>query len=154
MLRRLLACAPLFALTLMVAGAPAEARQKERVQHPRLHAALFELRKAHKELKDAGGGFGGHRKKALEAMEAAIDSIRDVLEIKGDDPNVMVRKEEFYRRYKTYPHLRQVMVDLKEAKSELEDAKSDFRGKKKDAIRNIDVAMRQLKLAIDNAEKD
>jgi len=155
MLRKLLAVVPMFALVVVLPGGRAEARQREKVQHPRLHAALYELVKARKELSDASGGFGGHRKKALEAMDDAIRSVRVILDVKRDDPNVVVRKDEFYRRHKTYPHLRQVLVDLKEARSELEDAKTDFRGKKKDAIRDVDAAIKQVRLAIDHAgERD
>jgi len=154
MYRKLLACVPLAALVVLASSAPVASRQKERaVKHPRLHAALFELRQAHKELKDARGDFGGHRKKALELMESAIASVRDILEIKGDDPvGVTVRKTDFYRQHKTYPHLRQVLLDLKEARGELEDAKADFRGKKKDALRDLDDAIKQVRLAIDHAE--
>jgi len=150
-LRKLIVCAPLAAVIVLcgldLAGA------QERVRHPRLHAALYELVHARKELNDAGGGFGGHRKQALSAMDDAIKSVRLVLEVKGDNPNVMVRKSDFYRKFKGYPHLRQVLVDLREAKSELEDAKSDFRGNKERAIRDINVAIKQVKAAMDFADK-
>jgi len=59
-----------FALASLLALAwagPAPAQEK--VRHPHLSAALYELSQARKELADAGGGFGGHRKKALEAMD-------------------------------------------------------------------------------------
>src|SRR5688572_25287881 len=128
MLRYMLGCATL--ATVIVLVGPDSGSAQERVRNPRLHAALYEMVQACKVHNEAGGGFGGHRKKALAAIDDAIRSVRLVLEVKGSDPNVVVRKPEFYRKYKSYPHLRQVLADLREAKSELEDAKADFRDNK------------------------
>jgi hypothetical protein len=137
-------------LAAVVFIGPAPAQEKARFLH--LQAALYELVQARKELSDAGGDFGGHRKKALTAMDDAIRSIRVTLAVKGGDPNVVVRKPEFYRKYNRYPHLRQVLVDLREARQELKDAKAGFQGNKERALADIDKAIRQVKLAIDNAK--
>jgi len=149
MLRKSLTLVPVCAL-LVLAGTEMSAWGQQPVRHPRLAAALYELSTARKELADAGGGFGGHRKKALQAIDEAMESLRFILEVKGDDPRVGLRKPEFYRKFKDYPHLRQVIVDLREAREELRDAKADFRGRKERALREIDVAIEQVKLCTDS----
>jgi hypothetical protein len=45
-------------------------------QHPsHLHAALHELKQARHELKEAKHDYGGHREKALEAVDHAIHQL-------------------------------------------------------------------------------
>ncbi len=56
----------------------AKAADKEE-RHPRLHAALKELREARKELKDADHDFGGHREKAIESIDHSIKQIEESL---------------------------------------------------------------------------
>ena len=147
MFRRCLVCASLCALVFLAVSAGALPAQ-EKLPHPRLHAALSELVSARQELADSGTGFGGHKAKALKAVDDAITSVKLILEVKGDDFRRVERKADFYRKYKTYPHLRQVMIDLREAREELRDAKGDFRGNKERALRDINVAMEQLKEAL------
>jgi hypothetical protein len=63
-----------------VAGfsAPALARPDER--HPRIHAAIRELREAKKELEKADHDFGGHRVDAIKAVDHAIKQLEKALE--------------------------------------------------------------------------
>lgn len=144
MFRAWLACLPLAALV----AAPVAAQAP--IRHPHLHSALYELIQGRQELDAAGGRFGGHRKAALAAMDDAIRSIRLILEVKNDYPGVGLRKPEHYRKYKRYPHLQQVLADLREARQELHDAKAGFRGKKKQALADIDAAIKHVKLANDH----
>ena len=48
-------------------------------KHPHIHHALAELREARRELKEADHDFGGHRKEALEATDAAIRQLERAL---------------------------------------------------------------------------
>src|SRR5579871_3259423 len=66
--RSLTLLAALTLLGLTTPGAFAE-------EHPRLHAAVYEMRHARTELKEAKHDFGGHRAKALTALDEAINQI-------------------------------------------------------------------------------
>jgi hypothetical protein len=46
-----------------------------------------------------------------------------------------------------HPHIKGALVELTEARKELQTAAHDFGGHRVDAIRAIDVAMKQLRLA-------
>jgi len=48
-------------------------------RHPRIRAALAELREARKELVEAKHDFGGHRKEAVEAVDNAIVQLEKAL---------------------------------------------------------------------------
>ena len=45
-------------------------------EHPRMHVALFELRQARTELKEAKHDFGGHRVKAVKHIDQAIAELQ------------------------------------------------------------------------------
>jgi hypothetical protein len=62
-------------LTPVLTPAVAQADEKEKERHPRIHKALEELREARKELKDADHDFGGHRAEAVEAIDVAIKQL-------------------------------------------------------------------------------
>jgi hypothetical protein len=47
--------------------------------HPHIRAALRELREAKHELETAAHDFGGHRKEAIEAIDAAIKQLEEAL---------------------------------------------------------------------------
>lgn len=48
-------------------------------KHRKIKEALEALKDARVELKEAGHNFGGHRVKALEAVDAAIEQLRKAL---------------------------------------------------------------------------
>jgi len=48
--------------------------------HEHLRHSLVELHEAHKYLKGAGGNFGGHKKRALEDIDAAIIHVQKCIE--------------------------------------------------------------------------
>ena len=138
-----LVCLPL--CLFLLAGA---ARADE-PRHERLHTALYELRAARQEIKDTKMDFGGHRAKALRAVDDAITSLKTILRVKSDDAIRRVdRKREFYRRFKDFPRLRQAVRDLRDARKELKESKTDFGGLKKRALGDIDRAVEQIDLAL------
>jgi hypothetical protein len=59
-------------------AASAQAQKGER--HPRIHAAIRELREARKELDEGAKIFGGHRVKALKAVDEAIEQLQKALD--------------------------------------------------------------------------
>jgi hypothetical protein len=67
-------------LGITLLALPGEA-QPRRLQHhhPHLTAALHELKEARHELKEARHDFGGHREKALKAVDHAIHELEAAL---------------------------------------------------------------------------
>lgn len=62
----------------LLGASTTQAQQKEG-KHPRLRMAVVEMRAARKYLEDAPDNFGGHKKKAIEALDAAIEQIEEAL---------------------------------------------------------------------------
>ena len=72
-------------LAALAAGAllPSRAaadKDKDEERHPHIHRAIEELREARKDLEGAEHDFEGHRKEAIEAIEAAVKQLRICLE--------------------------------------------------------------------------
>jgi hypothetical protein len=144
MTRTLLATAVFAGLALFGPGA-SRARAE---QHPRMHAALFEMRQAATELKEASHDFGGHRAKALSALEAAIDQSEKALKAVGEDVKGIEPRKEVYKAYANHPHIRQAAVELREARDELKAAPHDFKGHREKAVQALDAAVNQLDAAL------
>jgi hypothetical protein len=149
MIRRLLCCAPVVALVVLATAAPEAAAQK--FTHPRLRHALHELIEARKEVTTANHNFGGHRDKAVRAIDDAIGDIRAILAVKGDAIPGVDRKAAFYTRHKDHPHLRQCLEDLRDAREDLRNTKVDFGKRREDALRDVNIAIEQVELLIKNA---
>jgi hypothetical protein len=149
MLSRRLVALPALAVLLglgLTLGAPAQARAADRFRH--LMATLYELKEARKEVKDASHDFGGHRKEALEAIDAAIEQVERCFKFaRIDVADVKPPKYD----YPNHPHLRHAIVELKEAKEELKDAK-EFGEHREKAERDIDFAIKQLEKAAEFAK--
>ncbi len=63
-----------------VAQSPKNSPLNEAESHPHIRQAMHALMKAAEELRGAPHDFGGHRKEALEAVEAAHNQLRICLE--------------------------------------------------------------------------
>jgi hypothetical protein len=76
-----LATVPCFAQT-PPAAVPAEVAttRHHHERHPELHKAMKELRDAKDHLEKAAHDFGGHRVKAIEAINHAIEEVHDAME--------------------------------------------------------------------------
>ena len=169
--RAVLVCALTAAATwLSLVASPALARTEK----PPLHGQHW-MAITGKPLAATAGAMmfqkGGNAIDATCAMLAAVSTMWDVLSWGGETQALIYNPNtgkvigvnalgvaptgatpEFYRKHKDYPHLRQVVLDLKEARSELEDAKGDFRGNKDKALDHIADAIKQVNLAIDHAK--
>lgn len=62
------------------APAPAQVLKGAQEQHPHIRAAIRELQEAKGELETAAHDFGGHRKEAIESIDAAIKQLQRALE--------------------------------------------------------------------------
>jgi hypothetical protein len=122
--------------------------------HPAMHHALFELQEAKTELKEAAHDFGGHREKALSAVNAAIKQIEVALEAKGDNyKGLKGREAALYKEYGQFPHIHHAVVELRKCRTELAEAKHDLGGHRERAIKDVDVAIKQLELCLGFAKK-
>jgi hypothetical protein len=122
--------------------------------YPHMHSALSELRATHIELKDAAHDFGGHRVKALEAVDAAIDQIDKALRAVGDTVKGAGKvNPDVYKKYPGYPHIHHGLAELREARTELQTAKHDFAGHRAKALQAVNYAIEQLELALKFAKK-
>jgi hypothetical protein len=119
-------------------------------RHPRLHAALHELREAKRSIQDIPGPRDGKKKDLLLAMDAAMDSIKLVLDIKGDNFKGIDRSADFYKRYPDHPRLRAAMDSLRDAREELRDARANFGGNRQRAVRDVNYAIDQIQAWIDS----
>jgi L-lactate utilization protein LutB len=117
-------------------------------EHGRLHAALYEMRHARTELKEAKHDFGGHRAKALEALDEAIDQVDKALHAVGDTNRGYEPGKGIYKGYHDFPHVRHALQEVREARTELKDARHDYKGHREKAVAALDHAADQLEKAI------
>jgi hypothetical protein len=118
-----------------------------------MHHALHELREAREELRTAAHEFGGHRKKALKAVDAAIHQMRLGLEKVGDPFRGVVIGRDAYRGFPHHPHIHRAIRELKHAREELREARHNFGGHREQALRDVNYAIDQLELALRHARK-
>jgi hypothetical protein len=142
MFRSLLLSVAVVSLVLFTGG-----RAAAQANYPHLHHALFEMREAHKELKNAGHNFGGHREKALAALDAAMIEVEKGLAAVGS-PYKGFTPGKLYGSYKNHPHLRHCLVELRAAHTELREAKGNFGGHRDRALRDLNYAIEQVELCI------
>jgi hypothetical protein len=124
----------------------ATATAQQPLRYPKMHAALYELQAAHKELKDSRDSFGGHRARAILATNEAIVTLKLMLLVRGDF-RLADRDADFYRRHKDNPRLRQALEDLRAAHEELRES-NEFGILKKRGLRDIDRAVEQIDLVL------
>jgi hypothetical protein len=119
--------------------------------HHHLHHALWELRDARKELLETKHNFGGHREKAILAIDDAIKQLDHILKNTGDDvKGVPTRGDlrEEYRKYKHHPHTHHAIHELRHAHRQIKESRHDYGGHREAALRDIHVAITQLELTL------
>jgi hypothetical protein len=127
----------------------ATSQAKKGYHHPHMHHALRELREARTELREAKHGFGGHREKALKAVDAAITQIDEALRGAGDNIKGAGKVDPgIYKKYDHHPHIHHALHELRETRTELKEAKHDFGGHREKALRDVNYAIEQLELAL------
>jgi L-lactate utilization protein LutB len=132
------------ALTAALALAPrADARE-----WPHMVAALGEMKEARNELREAAHDFGGHRAKALESLDYAIEQMDKALRAVGVDGGYVPPAREVYRGYKNFPHIHHALTELRSARTQMKEAATDFKGHKAKAIEAVDAAIVQLERAV------
>jgi hypothetical protein len=142
--------------SLVLGDNTAEASLQKR--YPRIRAALVELKAARQELKDAGVNFGGHKKKAIDALDVAIEELGAAIAWADRNGSITVSLDAFdsgalASLQKKFPRLRAALVEIRAARQELKDAGVNFGGHKKKAIDALDVAIVELGAAIKWADE-
>jgi hypothetical protein len=145
---RLLRASALVLLAGVVLTALPRARAEERGKVRHVLAALHEMREARGELKGAEHDFGGHREKAIRALDAAIEQTERMLKAVDVDPKVEGPDREIYKKYTNHPHLRHSLVELKEARTEIKEAGHDFKGHREKALKDLDFAIEQVEQCV------
>jgi hypothetical protein len=147
MLRKLCVIAPVLAAAVMLSG-PVRAQPPGQPDHPRMRAALHELREARNELKKVRDVWEpGYKDRALQAVNDAIESIRLNLQVKDVDTFVGVeRNPDYYQKFKDHPRLRSAVLDLRQARLELESNLANLRDPadrtlRERALDDIDIAL-------------
>ena len=134
----------LLAVLLLLAGwaaAQVPQPQQQPLLHPRLHAALHELRSARQELASARSDYKGRKQDVLVAIDGAISSIEMLLRSRGDNVAGFDRDPDLYRRFPDHPHLRQALHDLREARDELRESWDGFGEPRVRALRDVGAAI-------------
>src|SRR5450631_4508162 len=125
---------------LSIAGLQVAPAQTPLHPHHHLHHALWELRDAHKELKESKHHFGGHKEKALHAIGAAIHQVKLILENTGDNVQGAPTRgdlKEKYRKYKHHPHLHHALHEAKHAHHQIKESRHDYAGHRDKALHDI-----------------
>jgi hypothetical protein len=134
-------------LGLLVLSVP-EPVQAQKFRHPRLHVALFELREAHRVIKTAAHDFKGHRVTALKAINASIGQVEAALRAAGDNVKGLDPGPAARRAYPNHPHIRHAIVVAEDARAYLQGAGNEFKGHRAAAIRDLNVAIDQLRICL------
>ena len=122
--------------------------------HHHFHHALWELRDAHKELKETKHNFGGHKEKAIHAIHEAIKQVELILKHHGD-PSVKGEPTRgdlsaVYKTYKHHPHLHHALHEARHAHRQIAETKHNFGGHKERALKDIHHAITQMEICLKN----
>jgi hypothetical protein len=128
--------------------------------HPRMRAALNELREARKDLNVAKDDRpAGYKQRALEAVNDAVEALRINLAIRDVDTlKGLERNPDYYLKFKDKPRLRSAILDLRQARLELESNLANLRDPKDRELReraldNIDIALGHILVLVKEGKK-
>jgi hypothetical protein len=119
---------------------------------PRMQATLQALAGARAELAAATPNKGGHREKALEAVDAAAGEVQAGIayaqqhpheEGVAEGPAAPLPVDEEVAGGNQEPHMRNAIVQLREARKQLHDASGDKGGHRMKALELINDAIKQ-----------
>jgi hypothetical protein len=121
---------------------------------PRMQAALQALGGANAELQAASPNKGGHRERALNLVAQAVQEVQAGIAYAQQHPGEVGAEEgpaaplpvdEDVPGAGTQPHMRNAVVQLREARKQLHDAAHDKGGHRARAIELINQAIKQTR---------
>ncbi len=147
MVRNVFRLTPVFALGIAaVLSSQAPSGGQNQADHPRLRAALHELREAQTYLDTAKDSWPpGYKEQAQQAIRSAMRSVQTILDVKDvNNFRGVDRNPDYYTRFQGHPRLRAALEDVRDARDELRTAKADFAANKDSALDDLDVAAGSL----------
>jgi hypothetical protein len=136
-----------FAFGLVAATLAFVARADAR-DYPHMVAALGEMKEARRELSEAATDFGGHKVKAIGALDYAVEQMDKALRAVGVEPVYVPPSRDVYKGYKRFPYVHHALAELRAARRQMKEAATDFGGHKVKAIEAVDTAINQLEKAL------
>jgi hypothetical protein len=123
---------------LLLASAAAYALAPDQ---PRMQAARADLQAARAQLRNATSDKGGHRKRALEQIEAALSEVAAGIRFdrRHDDESALPDQ----------PHMEAALDKLQSARSNLEAATDDKGGHRVKALEHVNKAIDEVKRGIE-----
>ena len=128
-------------VALLCAAAAAYATAPDQ---PRMQAARADLHAARAQLRNATSDKGGHRKRALENVEAALSQV--AAGIRFDRRH---EEEGAFAPAPDQPHMQAALDKLQSARSNLEAATDDKGGHRVKALEHVNKAIDQVKKGIE-----
>lgn len=128
----------LCAAALLTAAAAASAFAPDQ---PRMQAARADLQAARAQLRNATTDKGGHRRKALEHVEAAITEVNEGIRFD--------RRHDDEAYVPDQPHMQAALDKLQSARSNLEAATDDKGGHRVKALEHVNKAIDEVKAGIE-----
>jgi len=110
------------------------------------------MHEAKAELEAAPKIFGGHKVKAIEALDAASAELKAALDAVGE-PYKGWKGKEAPKGGGRFPRIHTAINELKETETYLKNADHDFKGHKVKAMKFIASAIVELEAALDFAKK-
>ncbi len=138
-------------LGLLASNSPAEEKEHHHPSH--IHHALHELKEARHELRNSKHDHGGHKGKALEAINDTIHILEKIVAHEHHKLHASTVKSHPNEHHKHASHLHHTLHEVKEARHELRETKHDFGGLKHTALKELDIAVHQLELVVKHHKK-
>jgi Purple acid Phosphatase, N-terminal domain len=132
------------------------------VDHPMIREAQQALQQARNELSQAAPQFAGHREKALEHVNLAMQELNQALQFaaqQGTPNRYNAANDQGYVQpmassgvnNSNYPRMTDAQRALEQARNALQQASNQFGGHKQNAIQHIDDALQEINLGIQAA---
>lgn len=125
-------------------------------KHAHLHHALFELHDARHELAADKHDHGGHKQKAMLAMNDAVKHIELALISAGDNVKASPTKrdlQEHHKQYKHHPHLHHAVHELKHAHKQVKADRHPYGGHREAVLRDIHLAITEIEALLHHSGK-
>jgi hypothetical protein len=128
---------------------------------PKMQAALSALQQAQSEAQAAEANKGGHRERALEQIQIAIDAVNQGIQWAAqhasetgidDGPAEAEPVDEEVKGGQGQPHMANAIVALREARRQLKEARHDKGGLRRKGLHAINEALKQLREGMHFAE--
>ena len=134
---------PCLAAALVLASS-GSAEDKQPMHPSHLHHALYEMKLARTEAREAKHDYGGHRTAAILALDDAIRHFEYVIGHPHYKVHISGQKAHANDHHKHTSHVHHAVHALRHARHELKESKFDFGGRKELVLKETEVAVKEL----------